>query len=79
MRQHLLLLINYLPSPYGSLSTNLLFCALVCFDRVVDVLHGSLYEADGVWPLGLRIDALLRHYRCDVSEHLFELVMSLLV
>lgn len=59
--------------------THLLLCALVGFDRVVNVLHGPFDEDHCVGPLCLRVHALVSHDGGDVSEHLLQLCVPLLV
>lgn len=56
---------------------HLLLGALAGLDRVVDVLHRPLDEIDGVRPLGLRVDTLLRHNSRNVPEHGLQLTVPL--
>lgn len=57
----------------------LLFSALAGFDRVVDVLHCPFNEIDCVWPLGLRVNALLCHNSSDIPKHCLQLSLPFLV
>ena len=60
-------------------TTHLLFRALVGFDWIVDVLHGSLNKDNGVWSLCFRVHTFVGHNSCNVPKHLLQLCVPFFI
>lgn len=60
-------------------TTHLLFCTLVGFDWIVDVLHSSLNKDNCVWSLCFRVYTFVSYNSCNVPKHLLQLCVSFFI